>query len=98
MRDRHGEGLAKSVMLLYALQTMCVVREMHDKSSRHPGIILAMDMSLKASELRPTVRFVRFFARSTYSFTCTPRNMECKSVWVWKLGTSNASFPYLENL
>ncbi|CAD7953187.1 unnamed protein product, partial [Amoebophrya sp. A120] len=24
--------------------------------------------------------------------------MDCKNVWVWKVGTCNASFPYLENL
>ncbi|CAD7923374.1 unnamed protein product [Amoebophrya sp. A120] len=36
MRNSHEEGLAKSVMLLCAFQTVCVVRGMHDKSRNLP--------------------------------------------------------------
>ncbi len=58
MRNRHEEGLKKSVMLLCALQAMSVVREMHDKSCNYfpDPDIFAFDKFLSPSKWRATAR------------------------------------------
>ncbi len=87
MRTRHEEGLKKSVMLLSALQTMSVVREMHDKSCNFPDRdTFAFDTEqhrLIAAQVADIAeQLCRFFGAG----------IKCKNVWVWKVGTCDANF------